>query len=213
MTAQNAWHATGDQSIARRSTLADLVRRSAAREPGKLALVFGGVRQTFAELDVTVSRAANALAERGVRYGDRVLLLAHNSHGFVVAYFALARLGAVSVPVNFMLGPDEIAYVLTHSGAVAVIAEDALADTADRACQVAGIVPAVKVAIGSGATETPGGWLDFETAYRYAPTDEPDAPVTDDDPVQKVVIVPALPKNPSGKVLKRELREIHAASS
>lgn len=197
MTAQNAWHPTPDQSIARRSTLADLLRRSAAREPGKLALVFGGVRQTFAELDATVSRAANALADHGIRRGDRVLVLAHNSHGFVVAYFALARLGAISVPVNFMLGAEEIAYVLAHSGAVAVIAEDALAGTADRAWQAAGVVPVLKVAIGGDA---PQGWLGFEAAYQQAAADEPDAPVTDDDPVQ-IMYTSGTESRPKGAVM------------
>ncbi|MEY9926451.1 fatty-acyl-CoA synthase [Catenulispora sp. GP43] len=201
MTAQNAWHPSADQSIARRSTLADLLRRSAARDPGKLALVFGGVRQTFAELDATVSRAANALAARGIRRGDRVLLLAHNSHGFVVAYFALARLGAVSVPVNFMLGAEEIAYVLGHSGAVAVIAEDALADTADRAWQAAGAVPVLKAAIGTGRG-APEGWLDFEAGYQDAGTNEhePDAPVTDDDPVQ-IMYTSGTESRPKGAVM------------
>ncbi|MEY9907519.1 fatty-acyl-CoA synthase [Catenulispora sp. MAP12-49] len=200
MTVQNAWHPTADQSLARRGALADLLRRTAARDPGKLALVFGGVRQTFAELDTTVSRAANALAARGVRRGDRVLLLAHNSHGFVVAYFALARLGAVSVPVNFMLGPEEIAYVLTHSGAVAVIAEDALADTADRAWQAAGTAaPVLKAAIGSGSG-VPEGWLDFEAAYQDADAEEPDAPVTDDDPVQ-IMYTSGTESRPKGAVM------------
>ena len=206
MTAQSAWHPTSDQSAARRSTLADLLRRTAARDPGKLALVFGDVRQTFAELDTTVTRAANALAARGVRRGDRVLLLAHNSHGFVVAYFALARLGAISVPVNFMLGPDEIAYVLTHSGAVAVIAEDALAGTADRACQAADVVPVLKAAIGHDAPE---GWLAFESFYQDAAPDQPreldepeasEAPITDDDPVQ-IMYTSGTESRPKGAVM------------
>ena len=44
--------------------------------------------------------------------GDRIAIFSHNNHAFVVCYFALARLGAVSVPINFMLGPDEVGYVL-----------------------------------------------------------------------------------------------------
>ncbi|WP_194924054.1 fatty acyl-CoA synthetase [Catenulispora pinisilvae] len=200
MTVQPAWHPTPDQSVARRNTLADLLRRTAAREPDKLGLVFGAVRQTFAELDATVNRAANALAARGIRRGDRVLMVAHNSHGFVVAYFALARLGAVSVPVNFMLGPDEIAYVIRHSGAVAVIAEDALADTADRAWQAADTAPALRVAIGSGAAAVPEGWLDFEAAYREAPAEEPDSAVTDDDPVQ-IMYTSGTESRPKGAVM------------
>ena len=44
------------------------------------------------------------------------------------SYFALARLGAISVPINFMLNADEVAFILDHSGATGIIAEDALGD-------------------------------------------------------------------------------------
>jgi len=200
MTDQHVWHPGSEQVIARRNGIGDLLRRSAARDPDKLALVFADVRQTFAELDVTVNRAANALAARGIQRGDRVVLLAHNSHGFVVAYFALARLGAIGVPVNFMLGPDEIAYVVTHSGAVAVIAEDALCGTADRAWEAAGVPARLKVAIGAPVE----GWVDFEACYTEADADadatEPDVPIGDDDPVQ-IMYTSGTEARPKGAVM------------
>ena len=59
---------------------------------------------TYAELDETANRAANALAARGVRKGDRVALLSRNSYAFIVAYYASARLGSICVPINYMLG-------------------------------------------------------------------------------------------------------------
>ena len=88
---------------ARRHRLGDLLWRSAARTPKKTAIVYGGLRQTFAELDDVVNRTANALADRGVSKGDHIAMLSHNNHAFVVVRFALARLGAVMVPINFML--------------------------------------------------------------------------------------------------------------
>jgi fatty-acyl-CoA synthase len=118
---------------ARSQAIGDLLRRSAARDPEKTAIVYRDLRQTYAELDVTVNRTAAALAARGIGPGDRVVLFSHNNHAFVVAYFALARLGAVSVPVNFMLTAGDVAYVLAHSGAVGLIAEDALVPVAEQA--------------------------------------------------------------------------------
>ena len=56
----------------------------------------------------------------GIRSGDRVAVLSRNSHAFAAVRFALARIGAVLVPVNFMLNPDEIAFILRSSGAVAL---------------------------------------------------------------------------------------------
>ncbi|NUP32384.1 MAG: AMP-binding protein, partial [Streptomycetaceae bacterium] len=80
---------------ARRHGLADLLARSAVRTPDKTAIVYGDLRQSYADLDALVLRTAAGLATRGVTKGDRVVLLARNSHGFAVAYFALARLGAI----------------------------------------------------------------------------------------------------------------------
>ena len=118
---------------ARSQTIGDLLRRSAARDPGTIALVYRGLRQTYAELDATVDRTASSLAARGIGPGQRVAIFSHNNHAFVVAYFALARLGAVSVPLNFMLTSAEAGYVLGHSGATGLIAEDALVPVAERA--------------------------------------------------------------------------------
>jgi fatty-acyl-CoA synthase len=100
-----------------RHTLGDLLRRTARRLPDKTALICGEVRWTFREFDAVVNRLANGLAARGVAPGERVALLSRNSHAFAALRFALARLGAVLVPINFMLNPDEVAYILRHAGA------------------------------------------------------------------------------------------------
>ncbi len=100
-----------------RQTLGDLLRRTAGRLPGKTAIVCGDVHWTFSEFDTVVNRLANGLAARGVTLGDRVAILSRNSHTFAALRFALARLGAVLVPINFMLNADEVAYILRHAGA------------------------------------------------------------------------------------------------
>jgi len=102
---------------ARRQTLADLLRRSARRFPTRMALEFGDVRWSYAELDAVVDRLALSLQTRGIVPGERVAVLSRNSHAFIAMRFALARTGAVLVPVNFMLNASEIAYILRHSGA------------------------------------------------------------------------------------------------
>jgi fatty-acyl-CoA synthase len=116
---------------ARRQTLADLVRRSARRYPDKLAIVCGDasaqVRWTFAQFDAVVDRLAGALAARGIGTGDRVAVLARNSHGFAALRFAVARIGAVLVPINFMLKAPEVAFILKHSGAKMLAVDSGLA--------------------------------------------------------------------------------------
>jgi acyl-CoA synthetase (AMP-forming)/AMP-acid ligase II len=88
---------------------------------------------TYAEFDVAVNRAAHALAARGLAKGDRLALLSHNCRQYAVLTFATAKLGVVLVPVNFMLTAHEIAYILDHSGATGIVAEDALVPVAAEA--------------------------------------------------------------------------------
>jgi fatty-acyl-CoA synthase len=119
--------------ITRRQTIADALRRSALRLPARTAIICGSTVWTYAEFDALVSRVAAGLSQRGVRQGDRVAVLARNSHGFAALRFALARLGAVLVPINFMLKADEVAYILRHAGAQALATDSGLADLARAA--------------------------------------------------------------------------------
>ena len=98
-----------------RQTLGDLLRRSAARTPHKLAIRCGAVDWTYREFDAVCNRLAAGLSAQGVGVGERVAVIARNSHGFAALRFALARLGAVIVPINFMLNADEARYILGHS--------------------------------------------------------------------------------------------------
>lgn len=117
----------------RRHTLGDLLRRSAARSPHKLAIACGDVRWTYREFDALCHRLAAGLAQRGITKGDRVAILARNSHAFAAMRFALARLGAVLVPINFMLQADEVAWILRHAGARLLATDTGLAALAQAA--------------------------------------------------------------------------------
>jgi fatty-acyl-CoA synthase len=160
----------------RQHAIGDLLRRTAARFPAKTAIVYGDLRQSYADLDQVVNRTANALAERGVGKGDRFAVLSHNHHAFVVTYFALARLGAISVPINFMLGADEVAYILEHSGATGMLVEEALAPVAARAVSdrvtVRGVI---------GRAE---GWEPVADWMAHDDDAEPQVEIGDDDPIQ-----------------------------
>ena len=170
----------------RRHTIGDLLWRSAARFPNKTAIVYGQLRQTYAELDKVVNRTANALTERGVRKGDRIALLSHNNHGFVVVNFALARLGAIMVPINFMLGATEVAFILGHAGASGLIVEDALLTTAEAAIKTAGAERTVRVrgVIGENGNDSSGGWESLQTWMEHPDATAPDVAIADDDPLQ-----------------------------
>ncbi|UFS96962.1 acyl-CoA synthetase [Nocardia huaxiensis] len=184
---------------ARSQALGDLLRRSAARHPDKTALVWRERRESFAELDAAVNRVAHSLADRGVAQGDRVAIYSHNCREFVLAYFALARLGAISVPINFMLTADEVAYILEHSGAIGLIAEDALTGEAavkqlsDSEIRVFGWIPVA----GLPAT---AGWEDVTDWESHAETTAPNVLVGDDDPIQ-IMYTSGTESRPKGAVL------------
>lgn len=121
------------KNVIRRQTLADVLRRSAQRVPNKTAIICGSTQWTYAEFDALVSRLAAGLSQLGVVQGERVAILARNSHGFAAMRFALARLGAVLVPINFMLKADEVAYILRHAGARVLATDSGLAELARAA--------------------------------------------------------------------------------
>ncbi len=116
-----------------RHTLGDILRRTANRSPHKLAIQCGSVRWTYAEFESICNRLARGLRDRGMRPGDRVAILARNSHAYAAVRFAVAKLGAVLVPINFMLQDHEAAYILRHSGALLLCTDPELAPLARRA--------------------------------------------------------------------------------
>jgi fatty-acyl-CoA synthase len=97
------------------------------------------VRWTYAEFEHVCRRLAAGLAGSGVTKGDRVAILSHNSHAFAAFRFALARLGAVLVPINFMLKSDEARFILHHAGASMLAANSELASLARQAAQGTGV--------------------------------------------------------------------------
>lgn len=119
--------------VVRRQTIADALHRTAQRLPQKSAVVCGTTQWTYAEFNALVTRLAAGLTGIGVAQGDKVAVLARNSHGFAALRFALARRGAVMVPINFMLKADEVAYILRHAGAKTLATDSGLAELARTA--------------------------------------------------------------------------------
>ena len=87
------------------------------RFPDRPAIIWREQTWTWAQFGARVQGAAGALAARGVRHGDRVLLHARNSNAVLETMFASWMLGAVWVPTNFRLTPPEVAYLAKSSGA------------------------------------------------------------------------------------------------
>ena len=128
------------QSARRSQTLGNLLERSARRRPEAIAICCGTVAWTYEQFESRVRRAAAGIASLGIGFGDRVAILSHNSHEFAVVRFAVARLGAVLVPINFMLKAAEIGYILEHSGARILFVDPALIEVGGEAARLTGSV-------------------------------------------------------------------------
>ena len=97
-----------------------LLREAADRHGLRTALVTATRSLSYAELEQEASRAAAALVLGGVRPGDRVTLYGPNSWQWVVTYHGVLKAGAVVNPVNTMLTPPEVAFVVADCGARAL---------------------------------------------------------------------------------------------
>jgi fatty-acyl-CoA synthase len=95
--------------------------------PDKTALVYGGLRRTWAEFGEDVGRFAGALVGAGVAPGDRVAVLAPNVPALLAAHFAVLLVRGALVAINTRLNEAEVGYILDHSGAKVVIADPELA--------------------------------------------------------------------------------------
>ena len=149
-------------SLMRRQTLGDVLLRSAARTPQKPAVLCGDVCWTYAQFDALCSRLAAGLALQHISKGDRVAVLARNSHAFAAMRFALARLGAVLVPINFMLKADEVAFILRHAGAKLLATDSEWAPLAHAAVPLDTAVAQLLWLPGEESTPPEPGMLNFD---------------------------------------------------
>ncbi|MGQ0845912.1 MAG: class I adenylate-forming enzyme family protein [Sporichthyaceae bacterium] len=102
---------------------------SAKRWPAKTALITATRSLTYAELDEASTRVACGLLRRGVRPGRVVSLFGPNSWQWIAAYHGILKAGAIVNPINSMLTPPEVAYILGDAGASAILTASGNVDT------------------------------------------------------------------------------------
>ncbi len=186
--------------MGRGMTMSDQLARHARTSPDVAALRFDGAGRSYAELDERVTRLARALRERGVGTGDRIAVLALNGMETWEAYLAGVRLGAIVVPVNFRLVADEVAYVLTDSGAVALVVDAAMAEVGATARERA---PSVTTTLVIGG--------DYEEALAAAGDEPLDVAVDEDEPAF-IMYTSGTTGRPKGAVLTHRNLVMHAFS-
>lgn len=111
------------------------VTQNARRLPEHLALVWGDSSWTWAEFDARVSALAAVLIERGVRPGDKVLIHSKNSNEMFESMFATFRVGAVWVPTNFRITPDEVVYMASVAQSRVFLCQSDFPEYAAAVCE------------------------------------------------------------------------------
>jgi fatty-acyl-CoA synthase len=112
-------------------TPVELARRAKRLYAVRTAVVDGHQRLTYAQFFERCDRWSSALQSLGINQGDRVAVIAPNTHAHLTSFYAVPQIGAVLVPVNFRLTPDDFAYIINHSGARVVCAHEDYLDAVD----------------------------------------------------------------------------------
>jgi fatty-acyl-CoA synthase len=141
----------------------EFARRTRRLHGDREALVDGDLRLSYEQFFDRCDRWSSALQGLGVAQGDRVATIAPNTHAQLESFYAVPQLGAVLVPINYRLTPEDFVYIVNHSGATVVCVAREYLDAVDGVREQ---MPDVKHFIafeGSGE-----GWLDYEAAIADA---------------------------------------------
>ena len=152
------------------------LRRAVQIKPDGVATHFAGRRRTWLQCRERVSRIAGALSALGVRRGERVAILAHNSDRYFELMYAIPWIGAVLVPINTRLAAPEIEYILSDSGAMALFVDTPMSH---HLTALEGRMPAVREVVWLDDTASPDGLLHFEDLANYESAE--DAGASGDD--------------------------------
>jgi crotonobetaine/carnitine-CoA ligase len=133
-------------------TYLDAFDRVVAHAPDRIFLDLSGEMYTYGEFDRLTNRFARALAEIGVRAGDRVVTMLDNNIDAVSAWFAINKMGAVSVPLNTALRGEFLRHQIHDAGGALVICEG---DYLSRIADVSPQLPDVRLILYRGALAHP----------------------------------------------------------
>src|ERR1700734_2455559 len=143
----------------------EFARRARRLYADREAVVDGDLRWTYEEFFDRCDRWSSALQAMGIRHGDRVAYIAPNTHSHLEAYYAIPQIGAVLVPINYRLTPNDFVYLINHSGARVVCAHaDYLEGLDSVRSQLGGVGNFIAL---EGGADRPG-WLDYESILARA---------------------------------------------
>ena len=145
----------------------------------RIAIRCQGASVTYGELAANVDRAGNAMRDLGIDMEDRVIIHCVDSPAFVYAFFGAIKIGAIPVPTNTLLVPNDLRYIVEDSRAVAIIVS---APLLPKVLEIRKDLPRLRHVLVAGGDASTPGVLSFDEALRSAHAELSPADTTPDDP-------------------------------
>jgi fatty-acyl-CoA synthase len=159
--------------------IGDWIRKRCQISPHHTAIIFEDNRKqgepttyrfTYRELNARVNRLANALLGKGIGKGDRVATFCYNCHQMLEIYFAISKIGAIIVPLNFRLEAPETTFMLRDSGSTAIVFQDYFSEI------IRSLQPSVHITSSNyfviGGKGSP--WENYEEILKMSSPEEPE---------------------------------------
>lgn len=157
----------------------DYLEKQAIERPNKTAILFKEEKITFSDLNTMSNRLANRLLGMGIKKGDRVVLLFQNCPEFAVAYFAILKIGAIAVVLDFRLSPAEMEPLFQEAEVSGIITSARQKVFIDR---VRKAVPTLKHIVVTGAEdEDIRDWHSYEEIIEKESTERISIPLAEED--------------------------------
>ncbi len=167
-------------------TMPDLLAEAAAKLPGRTAIAFAGIELNYQTVYGMVLKTATFLSELGVKKGDRVALMTPNCPHYIVAFYAIQKIGAVVVQVNPMYVERELEHILNDSGARVFIAYDQFYPRIKNVRKVTPLEKVILFSLGEALDVTGEDVLKFESLLASA---EPRPPKVEFDVVNDLAVL------------------------
>lgn len=179
-------------------TVADALETMAARRGDDAFLHYGDRHVSYADLDQTADTIANGLLAQGVEPSDQVCLFLYNHLEYVYAYFALAKLGAIAVPVDTRFTDNTLAYVLSSTEAETLLLD---ARTRENYETIRNQIPQITTEYFVGGAENDHPYREFASLLASNDTSPPEPPVSETDTFSIVYVQDHASEEPKGVML------------
>lgn len=180
-------------------SIIDLQKETAARMGDHPAIQFNGKSTSFSDFDALSDKAAAFLQDKGIQKGDRVGLYCINSDIFAIAYFGIVKAGGVVVPLNLLLTPLELTYVLEDSGTKALLYYELFEDAVSAMLPK---LPEIEFSLRIGQDPLDKGIADFSVADIMQTTSSPVLPtIVPEDDLVVLIYTSGTTGKPKGAML------------